>query len=56
MPVWKYAKNKEVTREEIGEVLKSLTCFNCGKEAHTDECPIAKLRAELKSLKTDKPV
>lgn len=53
MAIWKYS-NKEVTNEDVEKVLHSLVCFNCGKEAHTDECPIAKLRAELKSLKTDK--
>ena len=51
MPVWKYAKNKEVTVEEIDKVLASIICFNCGKELHTDECPFAKLRAELRELK-----
>jgi hypothetical protein len=51
MYVWKYAKNKEVTREEIEKVLANLTCFKCGKELHSDECPFNKLRAELKALK-----
>lgn len=54
MPVWKYAKNKEVTKEDVDRVLASITCFNCGKEFHTDECPFAKLRAELKALKETK--
>jgi len=52
MPFWKYAKNKEVTDEEIERVLASLTCFKCGKELHSDDCPFAKLRAELVALKT----
>jgi len=51
MPVWKYAKNKEVTTEEIGKVLASLTCFKCGKELHSDDCPFARLRVELNALK-----
>jgi hypothetical protein len=51
MPVWKYTKKyKEVTTEEIKQVLASITCFNCGKELHSDDCPFAKLRAELKAL------
>jgi hypothetical protein len=52
MPVWKYAKNKEVTGEEIEKILSSLTCFKCGKELHSEDCPFAKLRAELRALKT----
>ena len=52
MAVWKYAKNKEVTDEEISKILSSLTCFNCGKDLHSNDCPFAKLRAELKALKT----
>ena len=51
MLVWRYAKNKEITREDIDRVLAGISCFNCGKEYHTDECPFAKLRAELKALK-----
>ena len=51
MPVWKYAKNKEVTRDDIEKVLANLACFKCGKELHSDDCPFAKLRAELKALK-----
>jgi hypothetical protein len=54
MPVWKYARNKEVTTEEIEKVLKSLICFKCGKELHSDDCPFAKLRAELTALKESK--
>jgi hypothetical protein len=54
MPVWKYAKNKEVTTEEIAKVLSSLVCFKCGKELHSDDCPFAKLRAELNALKESK--
>jgi len=51
MPVWKHAKNKEVTVEEIDKILVSLICFKCGKELHSDDCPFAKLRAELNALK-----
>jgi hypothetical protein len=51
MPVWKYAKNKEVTSEQITEVLSTLVCFKCGKEFHTEDCPFARLRAELNALK-----
>jgi hypothetical protein len=51
MPVWKYAGNKEVTTEEVAKVLSSLVCFKCGKELHSDDCPFAKLRAELNALK-----
>ena len=51
MPVWKYAKNKEITEEDIEKVLASLICFKCGKELHSDDCPFAKLRAELNVLK-----
>ena len=52
MAVWKYARNKEVTGDEISKILSSLTCFNCGKDLHSDDCPFAKLRAELKALET----
>jgi hypothetical protein len=51
MPVWKYAKNREVTMEEIDKVLASIVCFKCGKELHSDECPFSKLRVELQELK-----
>ena len=51
MPVWKDAKNKEVTTEEIDKVLSSLVCFKCGKDLHSDDCPFARLRAELNDLK-----
>ncbi len=51
MPVWKYAKNKEVTVEDIDKVLASIICFKCGKELHSDECPFSKLRDELQALK-----
>jgi len=51
MAVWKYAKNKEVASEEIARILSSLICFNCGKDLHSDDCPFAKLRAELKALR-----
>ena len=51
MPVWKYAKDKVLTTEEIDNVLSSLVCFKCGKELHSDDCPFAKLRAELNALK-----
>ena len=51
MPIWKYAKNKEITTEEINRVLSSLVCFKCGKELHSDDCPFARLRAELNALK-----
>jgi hypothetical protein len=54
MPVWKYAKNKEVTTEEIAKVLSSLVCFRCGTELHSDSCPFARLRAELNALKESK--
>jgi hypothetical protein len=54
MPVWKYAKNKKISVEEIEKVLTSLTCFKCGKEFHSDDCPFAKLRVELKALKESK--
>ena len=49
MATWKYS-GKEVTKEEVEKVFKSLTCFNCGKDLHTEECPFAKLRGELKAL------
>jgi len=51
MPVWKYAKNKEVSVDEIDKILTSIICFKCGKELHSDECPFSKLRAELQDLK-----
>jgi len=54
MPVWKYAQNKEVTIEEVEQIQKSLICFKCGKELHSDDCPFAKLRAELMALKESK--
>jgi hypothetical protein len=51
MHFWKYAKNKEVTNEEIDQILSSLTCFKCGKDLHSEDCPFAKLRVELRALK-----
>jgi hypothetical protein len=51
MPVWKYARNKKISAEEIEKILASLTCFKCGKELHSDDCPFARLRVELKALK-----
>jgi len=51
MPFWKYAKNKKVTSEEIERILSSFTCFKCGKDLHSDDCPFAKLRVELNALK-----
>ncbi len=51
MPVWKYAKNKEVTPGEVDKVLSVLVCFKCGKEWHSDDCPFARLRVELNDLK-----
>lgn len=51
MPVWKYAKDKQITEEEIERVLSSLVCFKCGKELHSDDCPFAKLRSELIALR-----
>ena len=56
MAVWKYAKNKVVTGEEIARILSSLACFKCGKDLHSDDCPFAKLRAELKALETTSEV
>lgn len=54
MPIWKYTKaRKEVTTEEIDNILANLICFKCGKELHTNECPFDKLRAELMSLKQE---
>ena len=47
---WKYS-GKEVAGEELKKVLGSLICFKCSKELHTDDCPFAKLRAELNALK-----
>ena len=26
-------------------------CFKCGKDLHSDDCPFARLRAELNDLK-----
>jgi len=53
MALWKYAKgSKEVTDEEIEKVLANLICFKCSKELHSDDCPFARLRVELRALKT----
>jgi len=54
MPICKYAKNKEMTEEEITRVLSSLVCFKCDKELHSDDCPFARLRAGLNGLKESK--
>ncbi len=54
MPLWKYAKNKEISVDEVEKVLANLTCFKCGKEFHSDDCPFAKLRVELRALKESK--
>ncbi|MFC1944536.1 hypothetical protein ACFLX5_03470 [Chloroflexota bacterium] len=51
MAIWKYARGKEITPEDIEKVLSSLVCFKCGKEIHSDDCPFARLRAELNALK-----
>ena len=54
MATWKYCTaTKEVTNEQIDEILGSLVCFKCGKELHSENCPFAKLRAELKALKEE---
>ena len=54
MPNWKYCNApKAVTNEQIDEILANLMCFKCGKEIHTDNCPFAKLRAELRALKEE---
>ena len=52
MAVWKYA-GKEVSEEEIDKAINAVAeaCFKCGKENHTDECPIFQLIEELKALK-----
>ncbi|MBA7507145.1 hypothetical protein ES706_05861 [subsurface metagenome] len=49
MATWKYS-GKEVTEEEVKRVLSSITCLKCGKELHSEDCPFAKLRAELNGL------
>ena len=51
MAIWKYAKDREVTREEIDKVLAGLVCLKCGKELHSDDCPFHQLRVELNGLK-----
>ena len=53
MPNWEYVigGKKEVTVAEIDNIMGSLICFKCGKELHSDDCPFAKLRAELNALK-----
>ncbi len=55
MAVWKYA-SKEVSEEEIDKAINAVAeaCFKCGKENHTDECPIFQLIEELKALKGSK--
>ncbi|MGQ9498322.1 MAG: hypothetical protein ACUVRC_06470 [Desulfotomaculales bacterium] len=49
MLVWKYT-GKEISREQVEKALASISCFKCGKELHSDECPFAKLKAELRAL------
>lgn len=49
MLVWKYS-GKEITREEVERALASIACFKCGKELHSNDCPFAKLKAELRAL------
>jgi len=54
MATWKYCTApKEVTNGQIDEILANLMCFKCGKEIHTDDCPFAKLRVELRALKEE---
>ena len=46
MPVWKNAKEpgKEVSKEDLSKTLSSLraACFKCGRELHSDDCPIGR--------------
>ena len=52
MPVWKYGNNKEVSEEEVAKSLEALraACFKCGKENHSDDCPIAKATVAVSEL------
>ena len=52
MPIWKYS-TKGLNQEEVENSLRAIrgACFRCGKEAHTDECPIRKLVNEIEALK-----
>ena len=55
MAVWNYS-NKEVSEEDLDKALKAVgeACFKCGKEMHSDDCPIHKLVVEIRSLKGSK--
>ncbi|MDY6862593.1 MAG: hypothetical protein SV062_06335 [Thermodesulfobacteriota bacterium] len=57
MAVWKYT-NKEVTEEDLERTLKALQdgCFKCGKEMHSDDCPIAIAKTEIKKIKREEGI
>lgn len=54
MPIWKYTNepHKEVSKEDLEMALDSIqaACFKCGKDLHTDECPISQARAAVREL------
>ena len=54
MPIWKYGNNIEVSDREVLRTIDALraACFKCGKENHSDDCPISKLifRDPLRAL------
>jgi hypothetical protein len=41
-----------VTREGLAKAIKGLNtaCFRCGKEAHSEDCPIGKAIDEIRAL------
>ena len=53
MATWKYA-GKEVIEEEVKKIIQ--TCFQCGKEHNTDDCPylITELSLESDTLLEEK--
>ena len=54
MPVWKHGKKDvEVTEREVLKTMDALraACFKCGKDIHSDDCPIAKAMAAVNELK-----
>jgi len=54
MAIWRFT-NIEVTKDELDKALTALqeACFKCGKENHSDDCPIGIAKREIKKMKEE---
>ncbi len=54
MAVWRFT-NIEVTKDDLEKALTALqeACFKCGKEKHSDDCPIGIAKREIKKMKEE---